>query len=230
MNGIMFDEYHSYNDFGLILTSVALPNPEAKLYEVDIPGADGALDLTEAFGGIRYNQRILNLSFAFTKGYAYRYTRNSQIANQLHGKKMKIIMDEDPAFYYLGRVNFSEWVVDKSLGILSFSITADPYKYELLSSTDDWLWDPFDLETGIIRGYKDIAVSGTTDVIVIGSERQVVPTIITSAAMTVTFESNTYSLVAGSNKIYDIEIRDGEYTLTFTGNGTVTIEFTGGSL
>ena len=36
-----------------------------------------------------------------------------------------------------------------------------PYKWSVLSSTDDWLWDPFNFQNGVIRPalFKDIAVT-----------------------------------------------------------------------
>ena len=36
-----------------------------------------------------------------------------------------------------------------------------PYKWSLLSSTDDWLWDPFNFQNGVIRPalFKNIAVT-----------------------------------------------------------------------
>ena len=73
-------------------------------------------------------------------------------------------------------------------------------------------------------------VSGTKSVRIIGRDKVIVPLIISNAAMTVTFNGVTYSVVSGNNKIYDIEIVEGENTLTFTGNGTISIDYRGGIL
>ena len=35
---------------------------------------------------------------------------------------------------------------------------ADPYKYNVADSTEDWLWDSFDFETGIIDEGTEITV------------------------------------------------------------------------
>jgi hypothetical protein len=48
--------------------------------------------------------------------------------------------------------------------------------------------------------------------------------------MNVTFEGETYLLKAGEQKVYDIFFAEGENTLTFTGNGTISIDYIGGSL
>lgn len=64
INGIRFGKYHSYDDFGLILSSVHIPPAAPKTNYVDIPGADGQLDLTEALGCVRYQMR--EAEFVFT--------------------------------------------------------------------------------------------------------------------------------------------------------------------
>lgn len=48
--------------------------------------------------------------------------------------------------------------------------------------------------------------------------------------MEVDFQGKTYKLITGDNEIPDIEIGEGEYTLTFRGNGTVSIDYRGGRL
>ena len=49
-------------------------------------------------------------------------------------------------------------------------------------------------------------------------------------AMTITYNGITYSLAAGENKIYSIALGEGEHTLTFEGNGIVSVEYRGGRL
>ena len=51
-----------------------------------------------------------------------------------------------------------------------------------------------------------------------------------SAAMTVNYDGKDYELKQGTNKIYDIVIKEGENPLMFTGTGTVTISYRGGIL
>lgn len=230
MLGVTFDGKHSWRDYGLILTSTLTPSPPVKKHEVDIPGADGVLDLSEALGGVRYSQRTITMTFAFAAGYWYRYTKNSEIANAIHGKRMKIILDDDPNYYYYGRVNFDSWTVDKSLGLLSFTMTADPYKYDLISTTDAWLWDTFSFKDGIIRNYKNMIVDGEQKIRILGSPKRTIPVIISDVDMTLIFQGKEYQIVAGKNKIYEIAIGPSEYVLQFRGNGTVSIEYRGGML
>ena len=108
--------------------------------------------------------------------------------------------------------------------------TFEPYKYDLQSSLDDWLWDSFSFADGIIREYKNIAVDGVLTIIIPGREMHAVPVIQSSAAMSVSYKGKSYALSAGSNKIYGISLGPGENQLLFSGTGIVTIEYRGGSL
>ena len=108
--------------------------------------------------------------------------------------------------------------------------TMDAYKYEVADSLGDWLWDDFDFETGIIREYGNLQVTGELNVIIPGRRKHVIPVITASAAMTVSYQSKTYDLAAGINKIYDLALGEEENLLIFTGSGSVSIEYRGGSL
>lgn len=47
MNGVKFGSYHSYDDFGLILSDKEIGSPEPKIVTIDVEGSDGVLDFTE---------------------------------------------------------------------------------------------------------------------------------------------------------------------------------------
>ena len=68
-------------------------------------------------------------------------------------------------------------------------------------------------------------------VVVEGDMMDSVPVIIASASgMQVTYEGKTYSLSKGANTIPQIVLHSGENALIFAGQGTITIENTGGRL
>ncbi len=64
MKGIRFGNYHSYDDFKLILSQKTIGTPSPKTETIDIPGGDGVLDLTDFFGEVNYNNRILTFEFS----------------------------------------------------------------------------------------------------------------------------------------------------------------------
>lgn len=231
MYGVTIGDKHSYLDFGLILSSQVISPPEPKLNLVEVPMRNGSIDLTETLSGeVKYEDRKITLTFSVIdprRTWAYQI---SKIQNYLHGQRMKIIFDEDKAFYYIGRVSVNTWTSNQGIGKLVLTCTVDPFKYDISSSSEDWLWDPFDFEVGIINETKDISVSGTATVTLIGRSKGNVPVFTASEAMTLTFEGIDYELQQGSQKFYELLLKEGENELTFTGNGTITIDYTGGSL
>lgn len=231
--GVQIGDKHTLRDWNLGWTAVNIGFPEAKTYEQDIPGADGALDLTEAMtaGDVKYKKRALSMEFELEDKDFYNWSiLVSAIANYLAGKRMKIIFDNDPYFYYIGRLSIDAEKTEKSESKLVLSGEVDPYKYELYSSLEDWVWDTFNFETGIIREYKDIEVEGLYELNIPGLRKRIVPVIECSEPMHVSYQGVTYSLPRGKSKVFGIWIGAGDNILTFTGTGRVSVDYRGGSL
>lgn len=91
------------------------------------------LDLTEFFGGVRYNNRTLTFEFSTIVPQSQFMTLFSQVQNALHGQKMQITLDDDPEWYYMGRLSVSEWKADKRIGKLTVTADCEPFKYRLTS-------------------------------------------------------------------------------------------------
>ena len=145
---------------------------------------------------------------------------------------MKIILSNDLNFYYEGRVNVSAFKYEGQNLIKTINIVCDvdPYKYDLYASNEDWLWDPFSFVDGIINETKDLIINGELEVTIIGRRKKVIPKFVCENPLELIFNGQTYNLPAGTSYSADIEITEGENILKFVGNGTVTIEYRGGSL
>ena len=233
MRGVKFGEKHSYADWNLILITKTVGFPSPKTETEDIPGADGSLDFSEALtGDIHYENRNLEFEFEMIDPIRNWDNKITEITNYLHGRKFKIILDSDPSFYYYGRVSINDFKSNKTTGTLTIEADVEPYKYDLCSSTEDWLWDPFNFETGIINELSSIKISGEKDITIIGRRMKVVPTIEVKNTndMKVEFEGNSYSLQEGKQRILNIEIKEGENHLKFIGTGEITIDYRGGCL
>lgn len=135
MNGITFGGYHSYRDFSLILAQKTIGTPSPKTETIDIPGGDGVLDFTEFFGEVKYNNRQLSFEFSTLVRQEQFMTLFSTVQNALHGQKMKIVLDDDSDWYYIGRITVNEWKADKNIGKLSIDCDCEPYKYRLTSQS-----------------------------------------------------------------------------------------------
>lgn len=224
---------HTYYDYGLYVTNTnPVEPPEVKAEYITVPGRNGDIDLTEALTGYTvYGNRNINLQLGGKKRSQEWPGFMSTFLNEIHGKKVKVVFDNDPSWYYEGRATVSsDYEKGNDIARFTLTINADPYKYSELSTVEPWLWDPFSFVDGVIRYYNQVTVNGSAQITVIGSEKPTIPIITASAAMTVSFNGKSYDLTAGENKIYDIVLMDQEYTLTFTGTGTVSINYRAGRL
>lgn len=152
MKGITFGNYHSFRDFRLILSpnnAIGTPTPKYEL--IDIPGGDGMLDFTEAFGEVKYGNRPLSFQFSTMVPQSEFMSLFATVQNALHGQKMKIILDDDPDCYYIGRLTVSEWKANRLIGSLTIDCDCEPYKYHLSSQIVNLTGrNMIDIDVGII--------------------------------------------------------------------------------
>lgn len=215
MRGISFGGLHSYRDFGLLLVSVELGSPAIKERKIEIEGADGSLDLTDFFGEAKYEDVTHKFSFATTAPQDTFPALFSRIKNALHGKKVRVILDDDPAFYYLGRLKVSSFTNGKGAGYVGIDAECEPYKYKLTKTT-------------VSR-----AINGTATVTLTNGRKRAVPvvTIQTEGSINIVFQgSNIWDLGKGSYTLPELELVHGDNSVTVTGNGTISFEWQEGDL
>lgn len=232
-HSITIGDKNTWDDWHLIPATRPLFNPPTvKENMVNIPGGDGVLDLTASLAGRpTYNNRTGSWTFYVQNGFKDWSVLYSEIMVYLHGQTFKAILEDDPAYFYEGRFSVNQWKSDKDYSQIVINYNVGPYKKEINNTGSDWLWDPFNFETDIIRNYKNLSVLTSLTVVVEGDMMDSVPVIIASASgMQVTYEGKTYSLSKGANTIPQIVLHSGENTLIFAGQGTITIENTGGRL
>lgn len=232
-HSITIGDKNTWDDWHLIPATRPLFNPPTvKENMVNIPGGDGVLDLTASLAGRpTYNNRTGSWTFYVQNGFKDWSVLYSEIMVYLHGQTFKAILEDDPAYFYEGWFSVNQWKSDKDYSQIVINYNVGPYKKEINNTGSDWLWDSFNFETGIIRNYKNLSVLTSLTVVVEGDMMDSVPVIIASASgMQVTYEGKTYSLSKGANTIPQIVLHSGENTLIFAGQGTITIENTGGRL
>ncbi len=230
MQTVTFGTKNSYDDFGLILTDKDIGFPEPKLEKVDVIGADGVIDLSEVLNDdIKYKTRKLQFTFTVLKGNKYWASTVADIANYLHGKKLRIQMDFDPAYYYTGRCKINSFKTSKRLCTITIDAECEPYRLDINGNGEKWLWDTFSFQNGFIR-VNAVTVNGSLQVNLQNQRKIVSPTFTCSTAMTVTFDGVTYNLPKGKTQVLGIRLQYGTNYVTFRGNGTVKIEYQGGAL
>lgn len=216
---------NTYEEWGLVPTTrPGINPPSVKTAYVDLPSSHGQLDYTHyLLGEIPYGQRTGSWEFMLRprKNWANVY---SSIMNYLHGVRHTVILEDNPAFQYVGRLSVNEWKSNQNNSMIVIDYNLDPFKYSTAASDEaDWLWN--DLYVDYIR-YGNFRVEGTRYRNLINSGlREVIPTFTCSAPMTVEFNNNTYNLVAGKNCNANLALQPGGNVMVFRGNGTVKVSY-----
>lgn len=243
-NGVEFTiegtarSYHSYDDWGLYVTNTNyIKEPKQNTNYVSVPGRDGLIDLSEILSGrLTYSSREIKIELAGRRNKITWDGVISTFRNEINGKICRIIFDNDEGYYWRGRVDIKDFSSALNLGKLTIDIpNADPYKYDVTSSVDPWLWDPFNFETGVITQTGSETIVGSGSVEIPHGHMLTCPEIIVSdklsTSFTVEFEGTTYELSQGTNKIPSIMVGgDSVAVLNFTGSATVQVAYRGGSL
>ncbi len=229
---VSINEIHMFKRYKMALTEMhCVQPPKLKSNIVNMPASDGVLDLSEAVTGYPlYQNRVITMKFGSGRLKNEWPSLYSEIQKEFHGKKVKVIFDDDRGYYYSGRAAVSSYNRKGMVGTLVITVDADPYKYELYNGIEPWRWDPFSFVDGIIRNYSDIPIRGNGSITVVGRQKHAVPEIICSTPMTLKCEGKTFQLLAGHTKLYELLLAEGEHVMSFTGNGTVSVMYRGGIL
>lgn len=125
--------YNTLSDFFLVPTSRPTINPpDLKSTAVDVPGANGTLDLTRALvpypvfsnrqGSIEF--AVLNDKMEWTELY-------SKIMEVVHGRKMRMWLEDDPNWYYEGTWTVNEWRSNSDGTWSNITLNYDVFPYKI---------------------------------------------------------------------------------------------------
>lgn len=215
MQGVTFGELHSYRDLNLILNSKEIGSPAVKTKTVEIEGADSVLDLTDFFGETKFENATHKFQFSTTVPHAQFPAQFSAVKNALHGKKLRIAIDGDPPFYYIGRCYVSSFTSARGVGMVSVECDCEPYKYKAAKTV------------------VSKTISGTQAISLTNGRKRAVPEvkIESSGTINIVFGSgNIWDLGIGTYTLPELELAEGENTVSVTGTGTVTFTYQEGSL
>lgn len=213
MSDIRFGTKWAHTDYGLIVAPYAIPMPEPQTNFVEIPGRDGALDLSEAFGTARYADRMISLTLYARAPFD---ALVSMFVADVHGRRMNVIFDRDPTYYYDARITIED--VERHWGYceLSLECRAKPYKLEQFETT------------------ITVLPAGTATVTLTNTRMPVVPSITVSAEMTLEFTIDekdcAVTIPAGTHTVPALVLPEGDTKVGITGTGSVTFTYRKGAL
>lgn len=216
--GVSFGDIHSFFDLNLILSAAEIAPASPKTTYVDIPGADGALDLTEAHGEVKYSDRTHKFTFTMNPASdlseAAWEAKKTEISNCLNGRACRITLDKDPDCYWHGRCTVDSYKSNKRLRQFVVSARVRPYKYKQTETVVT-----FDLT----EAEKTVSLQN--------SRRSVCPVITcTNDNTVIVFNGNTFNFGVGSHKDLNIRFTEGINQVTISGTGQVTFTYQEGDL
>lgn len=237
-HSVTFGSMNSFSDWHLVPDGrpvVSLPEP--KITTVEVPGANGLLDLSEALTRYPvYNNRDGSIKFHVLNDKEPWNKLYQRIANYLHGKKMEMVLEDDPEYYYYGRYKVV-WTSNNNgtWSDIEISYTLDPYKYSIQTSIQE---DP--------TLYENISVSGTTVRKVLSNDRTIgkVPVVpefvlsnVSGSGVQIVLNNSELDIVNltktinsnGNRKYYDLILSNisdnNSLILDISGHGKVDIVF-----
>lgn len=197
--------------FYLTANSVQIGVPEPKTTYIEIDGANGVIDVSQALtNDIKYNPRPVSIGFTSREK---NWIKNVEIQNLMNsifnGTKRKLYIDD---WYLEGRF-INDQSIDDGFG--KYTISADCYPYRMNTHIDT----------------KQYTVTSTLNcTIEYTDSMNVCPNINVSDNMSIVIGDNEYNLVSGDNIVPDFILKKGTNTFTLNGSGIVTITWRGGNL
>lgn len=140
--------------------------PMQKRSTIDIPGANGILDLSNSLTHYPvFENRTGQLTFAVLNDVPRHdwLTIYTKITKFLQGNEVKFFLEDDKKWFYEGQVWVDNWDSrsDGTWSEVTFGYDVQPYRRAILASIDNWLWDPFNFETDVITNtiFSDIQIT-----------------------------------------------------------------------
>lgn len=195
------------------LASWNLSAPEYHENFLDVPGRDGALDLSAALtnGAPTYHSRTLTVKLECSEGT--RLTREAAIntmVNWLDGWRQDIVLPDDHGHYITGRVSVAKEYNDNAHAAVTVTAVCDPWRY----AKDETVYT------------LTAATTEKTQALANAGRRTAVPLLtITGGTVLLKYGGFSWSLGAGTYQLPDLILPQGGGTLTYSGAGTLRISY-----
>lgn len=207
----ILDKFNTWHDWRCTLTAKEIQDAEPKTNYVNIDGASGSIDFSEALTGEPvYSDRVVTASFMCSEGtHAEREALLRSIRSALHGRKIQIIEPDDPAHYFLGRVKIT--AAKNYLAYAEFTVeaTCEPWRYALEETT------------------REVAVTSAGVGMVVNNhgDRTVCPVLKVTGSARITANAKTLALTTGTYKVSDFRLPRGVNVVNVAGVGSLSLTY-----
>lgn len=233
-HSIIIGDKNTWDDWHMVPSSRPVINPPEVVTEyIQIPGADGELDYTEALAGRPVlRNRKGSWEFIVMNGYQEWHQLYNSLLSYLHGKAFSIILEDEPDYEYTGRLSLNEWRSEEHNSKVTIDYVISPYKKFSSGNTSDWRWNDLTFNSNayiIYYGMFDVNDERQRDIYNPGLT-SVEMSLTSTADMEIFFYGKTYYILAGTTEHTRIFLRPGDNFATFKGTGRVTISYDRGEI
>lgn len=201
---------------GWLRESIETPTPQSQSETVTVPGRNSPIRYTGALGDVSYEPRsfTITLSMLGTRTAFNRLVRDT--VNRYAGQLCEVILSEEADLYMVGTIEAEpsyDPLTGKGQLVLSSS-DGDSYRYHAAETV--------------------ITMSGSGTAKLTNDFMPVVPSVTvteeTSLAWKIGDDSFRKTVSAGTWEFPELELKEGENTVTVTTEGTVTFRYREGCL
>ena len=217
MDKVQFDGMDSYDKWGYHLAHKVIGEAEPKYNLVQVPGGVGYIDLTDALGVMGYNERELELTMKDIADHNEFIRHYSAMQANIHGKRCKITLSDDPDYYWDGRCSVGDMEQDGMACYVPVVVICQPYKLKQSKTVVQ--------DDSLIGEYKEIVLSNGT--------MPTIPTITVQQETTIEYNGSTYSINTGTHRLLGIVLGAGGGKIKAKapgGSGSIKIEYQEGAL
>lgn len=209
---LILDGYDTAADGLWTLASCVLTKGEQVQTFLSVPGRYAPLDLTdyETDGQPYYGNASLDAILESSEGDRdARRVRIDEMVNALDGMSATIIHPDHPDHYLVGRVQIYTQYNDLAHAAVQIKAVCEPWFYKS--------------EETVVR----LTASTTEQVAWIKNPGRlaVVPTVVITGTVTLTYGAYTWNLANGEHLLPDLYLTPGDHKITYKGSGTVTITY-----
>ncbi len=210
IDGAVFGrEYNTRANYGAVMNYARVTPPAVKTNYVDIAGGNSSIDLTEAVGGVAYQDGQVEFKFTFPDRGGLQAMKDD-----LHGRRFdSIVLEREPEYYYQGRVEAVKEERRGSLWELTLAATVFPYKIEVQETE-----------------HNEEVAGKRQELLLINAVMPVMPRIAVEGNVYVKFGAYQCVLKNGEYEIPEITLHKGLNRLQVSGNGRLRFRYHKGKL
>lgn len=213
--GLLLGDYDTAAD-DWTLCELEFSEPETQTNYVEVPGrAAGPLDLSTQLtdGDPRYNSRKLTARLECSEGTRpHRLALISIMVNQLHGRRVDIVLPDDQTRYVTGRLHLQLEYCDEAHASISISAECEPWRYNKQ-----------------LTCFEISAVDNTAEFVLWNNGRRVmIPDVKVSgynARVYLTCGEKSWTLTAGAYRLPDLLLWRGATKLACSGSGNIQFTY-----